>query len=219
VFGVYLNSLITEVDAANLSLGRMPSASSNPSWYLLLGFAAVTTLLWGQVYCGMVCPFGALQELVSRLGRRLGLRSYAVRRLDLRARYTKFAIAAGVMTAFWITGDLIWVNFNPMQSFFAWRFTGWVGWLAALSLLGALFYYRFWCRVFCPLGALLALGNKLSFARRWAPRRNFNYCDLGVRDEFDVDCIQCNRCVSGADIGVRGKPKLRARAGRDSVVG
>ncbi len=206
--GFVFNGLFTEIDVANLSMGRIPSVNSNPYWYLLIGVAVLTTLLWGQVYCGYVCPYGALQEFISRIGRFLRLRGYALRWLDMRMRYAKFVLAAAALGAFWLTDDLVWVSFNPMQRFFEFDGSAWLGLLAVASLIGALFYYRFWCRYLCPMGAILAIGNKLAVFRRGAPRRVFKYCDLGVRDEFDVDCIQCNRCVTRVDVGLREK-KLR----------
>ncbi len=208
-FGLVFNSLLTEIDLANLGLGRLPSWQSNPFFYLIIGFVAITTLLWGQVYCGYVCPFGALQELVSRLGRRLGWRAYAHQYVEMRVRYARFVLAAAVFTAVWVTGDLVWVSFDPMQRFFELDLGGWLTWLAVASLVGSLFYYRFWCRYVCPAGAVLALGNKLAVAAR-APRRDFRRCDLRARAEFDVNCIRCYRCRGGADIGVRKPHSARS---------
>jgi hypothetical protein len=49
------------------------------------------------------------------------------------------------------------------------------------------------------MGAFLALSNKLAFLQHLAPRRRLEHCDLGVRGEFDLDCIRCNRCLTGRD--------------------
>jgi len=203
VLGILFNTLVTEVDVANLSQGNLPSPSSNPTSYLLVGFVVITWALWGQVYCGFVCPFGALQELLSRLGRGLHLRMYASRPIDTRARYLKYVLLCLVLVAFWITGDVLWVTANPMQHVFGSHLGGWIVLASGISLVGALAHYRFWCRYFCPLGALLALGNKLSLLRRTSPQRRFERCDLGVSSEFDVDCIHCHRCIAGVDLGVR----------------
>ena len=62
---------------------------------------------------------------------------------------------------------------------------------------------RFWCRYLCPVGALLSLTNKLALLDRFAPRRRFEHCDLGVRHTYDVDCVRCNRCLSGKDTRIR----------------
>jgi spermidine synthase len=213
VLGLGLNALLTEVDLAHLSRGGLPSPADNPQWYLLAGFGLLTALLFGQAYCGYVCPFGALQELLSRAGRWLRLRSYPGRGLETRMRQLKFVLLALMLLAFWATGDAGWVGFNPMQHLFGGKLQGWVLAIAGVSLAGALFYYRFWCRYFCPFGAFLALSNRLALARRLAPRRRFSHCDLGVTHEYDVDCIHCHRCLTGRDFGVRRRPDLRAGSG------
>jgi predicted membrane-bound spermidine synthase/Na+-translocating ferredoxin:NAD+ oxidoreductase RnfG subunit len=199
LLGFWLNSLVTEVDLVNLGLGRWASLSENPQRWLLLGFVGVSALLFGQIWCGCLCPFGALQELLSRLGRRLGLRRYPQRPLETRLRFLKFLLLGLMLAAVLLHDEPFWASFNPMQHAFGGRYQGWVWLVLALSLVGALFYVRFWCRYFCPFGAFLALSNKIALLQRFAPRRRFEHCDLGVREEFDLDCIRCNRCVSGCD--------------------
>jgi hypothetical protein len=202
VLGLWLNTLPTEMDLASATLGRWPGLAGALPWYLLAGFVIVTGVLLGQAYCGYVCPFGALQELLSRLGRRLGLRRYASRGLDTGLRQLKFVLLAAVLLAVWVTGDPRWAGFNPMQHLFGGHLTGAMLVITAASLAGAVVYYRFWCRYLCPFGALVALFNKVALLRGFGPRRRFDHCDLGVRDEFDVDCIRCHRCVTGRDFGV-----------------
>lgn len=226
VLGLWLNTLVTEVDLVNLSLGHVATPAENPQRWLLLGFVALTSLLFGQVWCGYLCPFGAAQELLSRLGRRLGLRSYPDRPLEQRVRLLKFLLLALLLVAVWLSGEPFWASFNPMQHAFGGRLSGWMTALVALALLASLVYVRFWCRYFCPLGAFLGLGNKLAFFQHLAPRRRFEHCDLGVRGEFDLDCIRCGRCLSGLDTQVRHRaeraapthPARSSETKRDSIV-
>jgi hypothetical protein len=206
VLGIWLNTPITEIDLVNLSLGHTAPPTENTQRWLLLGFIGLTGLLFGQVWCGYVCPFGALQELLSRLGGYLGLRSYPDRRLDQQARLLKFVLLAAVLLAVWVSGKSTWASFDPMQHAFGGRLGGWMLSLVILVLLGSLFYVRFWCRYFCPLGAFIALGNKIALLHRLAPKRRFEHCDLGVRGEFDLDCIRCSRCISGRDTRLRRHP-------------
>ncbi|MCP4042751.1 MAG: 4Fe-4S binding protein, partial [Gammaproteobacteria bacterium] len=203
ILGFWFNTLVTEIDLVNISVGHLPSWSSNPQRYLLLGFTLIITLLYGQAYCGYVCPFGAMQEFISRIGRFFRLRSYIIKKLDTRARYLKFLILALMLSLFWATDEPLWASFNPMQHLFAIDFSGWMVPIVLFSLAGALFYYRFWCRYFCPFGAFLALFNKVALAKAITPARDFKRCDLGVREEYDVDCIHCHRCISGKDCGQR----------------
>ena len=203
VLGFWLNTPITEIDLVNLSLGHAAPPAANPQRWLLLGFAGVSALLFGPIWCGLLCPFGALQELLSRAGRRLGLRSYPDRRVDQAARFLKYLLLAGMLLAVWLGGDTLWAAFDPMQRVFGLQVSGWMLVLAAAVLLGSLVYVRFWCRYFCPLGAFLALGNKVALLGRLAPKRRFEHCDLGVRGEYDIDCIRCARCLGDADTRLR----------------
>jgi predicted membrane-bound spermidine synthase len=203
ILGVWLNTPVTEMDLVNLSLGHAGSPLANPQRWLLIGFVLLTMVLFGQAWCGYVCPFGALQEFISRLGRLLYLRSYPLHGLDTRMRYVKFLLLALMLSVVWLTGDTLWASFDPMQHLFGGHLEGWMALIILVSLGGALFYYRFWCRYFCPFGAFVALGNKLAVLKSLAPRRRFEHCDIGVRDEYDIDCIHCQRCISGRDFGVR----------------
>ena len=169
MLGIWLNTPITEIDLVNLSLGQCASPSENPQRWLLLGFIGLTSLLFGQVWCGYLCPFGALQELASRLGRLLGLRSYPDRHLEQRVRWLKFLLLAFVLIAVWVSGEATWASFDPMQHAFGSRLGGWMLALVGLVLVGSLFYVRFWCRYFCPMGAFLALGNKIALLQGWRP--------------------------------------------------
>ncbi len=192
--GFVFNALLTEVDLANAGLGRFPSWSVNPVWWLLGIFAVVITLSWGQAWCGFVCPFGALQEFISRLADRRGWLLRADRRWETRGRHGKYLLLALTLTTVGLTENLHWLSFNPMQGFFAFNLKPWMLATALLALGGSMLFFRYWCRYWCPLGAFLALGNKLNLFANWQPKRHFNRCDLGVGHGHDVDCLRCNRC-------------------------
>jgi polyferredoxin len=202
VLGLWLNTPLTEIDLVNLSLGQFAGLGENPQRWLLIGFAALTTVLLGPVWCGYVCPFGALQEVLGRVGRLLGLRAYPDRPVETRVRFLKYLLLAAVLSVAWWTGESRYAAFDPMQHVFAGRWAGWLGIIGAATLLAALVYYRFWCRYFCPVGALLNLGNKLALLQRLGPQRRIERCDLGVTDEYDVDCIRCHRCIDARDVGL-----------------
>ena len=212
VLGLWLNTPLTEIDLINLGLGQVGGLADNPQRWLLIGFAALTTVLLGPVWCGYVCPFGALQEVLGRLGRRLGLRAYPDRPVETRVRFLKYLLLAAVLLVAWWTGESRHAAFDPMQHVFAGRFAGWLGAVAVVTLLASLVYYRFWCRYFCPVGAFLNLGNKLALLQRLGPRRRIEHCDLGVTDDFDVDCIRCHRCIDAVDVGLPHRPPAGAAA-------
>src|SRR5213595_1654447 len=42
----------------------LPPFKYSLAWYLFAGFALVSTVLWGRLYCGRICAFGALTQLM-----------------------------------------------------------------------------------------------------------------------------------------------------------
>ena len=49
----------------------------DPIMFILWGFVAMTLLLWGRgIFCGWLCPFGALQELINETARKFKVKQY-----------------------------------------------------------------------------------------------------------------------------------------------
>jgi hypothetical protein len=190
IVGLYLNAPFTSLEAARLLQGDIP-ATETP-WRITLFVAIITiSCLWGQAFCGFLCPFGALQEFISLKA----LRRRASPDIEQAGRYLKFVVLAVLLCLFLLTDDIVWFSFSPLQHFFRGEMGWWVLALSMLVLAASLFYFRFWCRYLCPAGAFLALFNKLSLLRRWSPRPAPSRCDLGVTLATDVDCIRCHRCL------------------------
>jgi predicted membrane-bound spermidine synthase len=192
VIGVYLNALFTSLDVASLLQLRIPAVDT-PWRALFIVGALLVSLLWGQVFCGFMCPFGALQEMIA-IKR---LRQRASPRVEQAGRFVKFAILSLLVSLFLVTGDTIWFSFSPLQSFFSFKMGAWVIALSIIVLAASIFYFRFWCRYLCPAGSFLALFNKVALLKRFAPKPMPARCDLGVSFPDDVDCIRCHRCLYG----------------------
>ena len=61
----------------------MPELKYSLAWYLFMTFVVVTTVLWGRVYCGRVCAFGALTQLMDPIiPRRMRVRDPGADRED-----------------------------------------------------------------------------------------------------------------------------------------
>ena len=190
ILGFWLNAPFTCLDAVALLNGEVPARGI--LWRNLLFVAVIgISVLWGQAFCGFLCPFGALQELVSirRFRRRA---SYG---LERAGRYVKFVMLALLLSLTLVTNDTVWFHFSPLQHFFRHSMDYWVWALALVCLAASTIYFRFWCRYLCPAGAFLAIFNKTRLLRRWSPRPVPSRCDLGVRHPGDLDCIQCHRCL------------------------
>lgn len=183
-----------------------------PVIFLLWGFTALGLLFWGRgVYCGWLCPFGALQELTNTAAQALGVRQIAVpQALHERLWVIKYTAFVGIVAlSFYSMHDaLVLAEFEPFKTAIslrmvrAWPFVAFV-----LVLLGAgLFIERFYCRYLCPLGAGLAIPAKLKVFD-WLKRRPQcgrecrlceTKCTVGAIDPLGRinpnECVLCLRC-------------------------
>jgi hypothetical protein len=65
--GFYKSQLISIVNVFGLMGGNLPVFRYNLAWYLLAAVTVVSTVLWGRVYCGRICAFGAFTQLVDHV--------------------------------------------------------------------------------------------------------------------------------------------------------
>ncbi len=185
----------------------------DPMTVALWVFAFVTFFIWGRgTFCGWLCPFGALQELVSQISKllrvpqiRLSLRTDAHLK---RIKYVVLAIvlSSAVVSVPW-TDRLVEVEpFKTSITLLFDRHWPFVAWAAGMLLLSAVVYKGF-CRYLCPLGAGVALLGRF---RRfdWLARRSecgkpcqrcqhdCAYQSIKKTGQIDYDeCFQCLDCV------------------------
>jgi hypothetical protein len=158
----------------------------------------VLVLLFGNLYCGYVCPFGAAQEL---LGFLLPKRARVVPLpAEMRlARFIKYLVLGVLVVAFFLSHDRRTLGGDPLVSVFGLRSapSNWPAWMlgvVAVALVGSLFHTRFWCRYLCPAGAFLSLLNHVRLLRRWVPAKWFGWCEFGLTAGDHLDCLYCDRC-------------------------
>lgn len=147
----------------------------DPVIFIIWGWVAVAMLFWGRVYCGWLCPFGALQELLNKAAQRLGIRQisipFAVHERLWPLKYIAFlgifAVSLATMTQAFRCAEI-----EPFKTVVTLHFMRpWPYVLFAAGLLAAgLFIERFYCRYLCPLGAAIALPARLRMFE-WLKRR------------------------------------------------
>ncbi|RLQ20456.1 4Fe-4S binding protein [Seongchinamella sediminis] len=133
-----------------------------PLIFVLWAFVAVSILLWGRgVYCGWLCPFGAAQDLISKLANRLGFEGYRLpNMLHERLWAIKYFILialVGLSLDSMVTAAKL-AEVEPFKTTFILRFDRspvFVAYAVGLLALSAL-NSKFYCKYLCPLGAGLS---------------------------------------------------------------
>ena len=183
-----------------------------PVIFLLWSTVALGMLFWGRgVFCGWLCPFGALQELTNNAAQRLGVKQIAVpQALHERLWVIKYSLFVAIVALSFYSMEkaLILAEAEPFKTAISMRFMrAWPFVLYVVVLLGAgLFIERFFCRYLCPLGAGLAIPAKLKVFD-WLKRRPQcgrecrlceTKCTVGAIDALGRinpnECILCLRC-------------------------
>ena len=211
----------------------------DPMTVVLWAFVAVSLVAWGRgTFCGWLCPFGALQELVSQVTRALGLKPRRIHAaLDARLKLVKYGVLAGIvgLAAFGAAASP-WtdsaVEIEPFKTAItlvfvrSWPFVAWAGGLVALSA----FVFKGFCRYLCPLGAGLAILGRL---RRfdWIARRAEcgtpcqscrHHCDYQAIEPAGAvlyeDCFQCMECVAIHDSDERCAPLIQHKRHRTIAI-
>lgn len=183
-----------------------------PMIFTLWGFVALGLLFVGRgVYCGWLCPFGALQELLSAAAQRLRIPQvavpFAVQERLWAIKYVAF-IAILALSFHDMKLALKAAEIEPFKTAVSMRFDrAWPFVAFALGLLAAgLFIERFYCRYLCPLGAALGIPAKMKLFD-WLHRRPQcgrecrlceQKCTVGAIDPLGRinpnECILCLRC-------------------------
>ena len=165
-----------------------------PLIFILTAFVFVLMFLWGRaIFCGWLCPFGALQELLNKAA--VALRVPQLRlpeRLQERLFALKYVIFLALLVLTFFAFDLAIAgsNIEPFKAAITLRFdapAAAAAWAVALLAAG-LFVERFYCRFLCPLGAGLAILGRV---------RMFDW--LKRRHECGNPCHRCEAvCPTGA---------------------
>ena len=201
-------------------------------WMLLATVPA--PVLVGRFFCGFFCSFGAVQDLLWLGSHRLralfpGKRN--LKKADRIFRFAKYAVLFYFIIFIWSGVTAVktagpWQVFGQYVSFGHWPglkpLLSVGGVLLLLIFIGSLFVQRFFCRYFCPMGAIYSLISQTSFLKIDKPREECGKChlctskctmgmDLTKKDRIaGGECISCQKCVSWCP---KGNVHFRSRYG------
>jgi polyferredoxin len=201
--GFYKSQLISIVNVFGLMGGNLPIFRYNLAWYVLAAITVVSTLLWGRVYCGRICAFGAFTQLVdSIVPARWQVK--IPRAIERRASWIKYGILGSVVAYFLVTKDpLIYPYVEPF-----WMFGLHLRTPILLAMLGTLlvatvFVRNAYCRFLCPLGAFLGIISTLTVFRikRWSECKTCRICEKTCEwgaihgpKIVMTECVRCDDC-------------------------
>ncbi|WP_372611706.1 4Fe-4S binding protein, partial [Halomonas sp.] len=183
----------------------------DPLLFILWSFVAVSLLLWGRgVFCGWLCPFGALQDLVNKAARKLGVKQIEVP-FDLHERLwaVKYIILLGLFAVSLHSLGTAerYAEVEPFKTAITLRFQrDWAFLLYALALVAiSVFNHKFYCRYVCPLGAGLAIPSRLRLFD-WLKRHRGSCgtpcqicaqeCEVGaIHPDGRINANECHYCL------------------------
>ncbi|HWT73604.1 MAG TPA: 4Fe-4S dicluster domain-containing protein [Mobilitalea sp.] len=174
-------------------LSRLRWQHTIPVWVWLPGLTVIATLLFGRVFCGWLCPFGALMMLVDKISRILFKNKSFKKMAEFRTRAVKRLLP---IRYFWLLFLVITYALGvnivaPLTPFALFSheivriFQRSVPWLLIAIVIMTIFFSRLWCSVFCPTGVLLSFIGRL---------RLFRYQTTG-------GCIHCKKCGYSCPVG------------------
>ena len=200
------------------------------------------------MFCGLLCPFGFLQDVLYKLG---SIRIEIPKCLT----YIKYVILIGLVLLLpYYFESPLFCKICPVAvleagfphalldeevggklfnqetgMFIGWVFLGKTIFLTAI-LLAVVNMKRPFCRIFCPLGALLGIFNRFSLLGISVDRDSCNKCQLCARmcpvdisiydDQDSAECVRCMKCTHCKEISanVQPLPFCKSSRGPDEMV-
>lgn len=182
----------------------------DPIIFCIWMFIAVTLLLWGRgIFCGWLCPFGALQELIGELAVKLKIPQYvvpfAIHERLWAIKYLILFALFGLSLESLQTAE-VYAEVEPFKTVFLLSFDrDWPFILYASALIFvSIFSRKVYCRYVCPLGAAIAVPSGVRLFD-WLKRRKecgdpcqlcAVECEIGaIEPNGEINLRECHHCL------------------------
>ncbi|NIP26160.1 MAG: 4Fe-4S binding protein [Phycisphaerae bacterium] len=197
VGGIILNTQYSSEQIASILSIQTPVVGLSGAFLLVIGIP-ILIIFFGNIFCGYICPFGALQELLGYFIPKRFKPMISIETMQ-KARFVKYGILLVVIIVFFSSRNRTTLAADPLISIFNFQFWGLSIFgplllIVTMALIGSVFYTRFWCRYLCFVGAFLSLFNKVVILKRYVPAKKFGMCEFGLTGKDQMDCIYCDRC-------------------------
>ena len=190
----------------------------------VFGIILLYCIIFGRFICGWLCPGGLLQELLYKI-KTPKLQKNKVTRVLSYFKYVLLVVLVGIIPLMFglvqnlplpafckyvcpigtFEGAVLLLSnpanadqFAQLGPLFTWKVS-----LMFIFIGCSIFIYRFFCRFFCPLGALYGIFNRLSILGVKVDKSKCNHCGscvsnckMDVMEVGDHECIQCGQCIA-----------------------
>lgn len=202
---------------------------------VVIAVLVVVTLLFGRIYCSVICPLGILQDIIGRLGR-IGKKNkmrYSPSK-EKKVRYIVWVVFVATLIA-GLNYLVVLLDpyglFGKMVASAGGKFVGWlVPAVAAVAfvVIAVLAWKngRTWCNTICPVGTTLGFFSRFAIFRPVINAdacKNCHACEKKCKAaciniaEHKIDysrCVDCFDCIDSCKFGAL-KYKIAGRAGND----
>ncbi|MBU2567885.1 MAG: FMN-binding protein [Elusimicrobia bacterium] len=200
--GFYLNIPFSIINVLNVMTQRFTGFSFETMHYWVFwAVIFITLLLLGRFYCGWLCPFGFLEEILN-LRDTAGHSGAGKNMVDI-----KYLLLWIAMVVSLVHNNPNLANYEPFSVVF-----GFVGGppvilIALAALVMSVFFSRYFCRYFCPVGALLGICSRVSL---W-------------KLKVTGSCTRCEKCVKICPVGAVGgiekaPPETKTQPAKQQVI-
>lgn len=208
-------------------IGALQAVSNDPKFqlsYFVVGFLTLSGIVLGRWFCGWLCPFGWIQELLHKIPLKKFL---PPAKTDRVFRYLKYlflvifvlfipifiadkfgfgypAFCKLICPAGTLEAGIPLLLANPLLRQAIGFLFNWKLLLLLLTLIGSIFIFRFFCKYACPLGAIYGLFNRISFLQLHCSDRCIkcnacsHICKMNVepyKNPQSAECIRCGDCL------------------------
>ena len=209
--GFFLGGCLCALGALQNVILRIGEIKYRFSSYLILGIPVITALVFGRIFCGWVCPMGAVQHFVLKKETSKKVKGFEpAPRLHNILRYSKYLVMMVLIVTVIITGTSWFSSVDPFKALFNLDFTLIPAILLIVLLILSLVIGFPWCRYVCPLGAFFALFSKFPLFKIKINDKCTNckacyitFCDYRAILPSEskpavnqLECTRCGECVS-----------------------
>ena len=182
--------------------------------FIVVAALIILTIIFGRIYCSVICPLGILQDFYSWLGGKFKKNRFSFVKEHKWLRYGILAIFIICLLIGFAPVTVLLAPYSTygriVTSFFMKNITVSVIACVVLLLLGilAFLYGRAYCNSICPVGTILSFFSRFSLFRIRLNEEKCKHCGLCEKNckarAIDVKtgtvdhsrCVVCGDCLS-----------------------